>query len=207
MLADLLRPGARVLDAGCGRTSRLAGHRDRIAELVGVDLDAAAGKENAALDRFVAGDLCTRLAFDDASFDLVYANFVVEHLDAPEAAFREWRRVLRPDGALVLLTSNQANPALAAARLLPERARLVLKRTGAGVAERDVHAIRYRANTPGRLATTATRTGFVPVDVVYVAGLHRYAERSRPLARLLLALERVLPALLRATIVARYRPG
>ena len=137
----------------------------------------------------------------------MYANFVVEHLDAPEAAFREWRRVLRPDGALVLLTSNQANPALAAARLLPERARLALKRTGAGVAERDVHAIRYRANTPGRLAATAARAGFAPVDQVYVAGLHRYAERSPVLARLLLALERVLPARLRATIVARYRPA
>jgi SAM-dependent methyltransferase len=109
-LARALRPEARVLDAGCGRKTRLAGYRDRIAELVGVDLDAEAGTENLALDRFVVADLCSRLPFEDAYFDLVYANFVVEHLDAPEAAFHEWRRVLRPDGALVLLTSNRASP-------------------------------------------------------------------------------------------------
>jgi SAM-dependent methyltransferase len=87
-LAGALRPEARVLDAGCGRTTRLAGYRDRIAELVGVDVDAEAGAENLALDRFVVADLCSRLPFEDAYFDLVYANFVVEHLDAPEAAFR-----------------------------------------------------------------------------------------------------------------------
>ncbi len=66
-----------------------------------------------ALDRFVIADLCGRLPFEDAYFDLVYANFVIEHLDVPETALREWRRVLRPDGALVILTSNRANPFLA----------------------------------------------------------------------------------------------
>ena len=64
-------------------------------------------------------------SLEDAYFDLVYANFVVEHLDAPAAAIREWRRVLRPDGALILLTSNRANPVFAAASLLPRGLRVV----------------------------------------------------------------------------------
>jgi SAM-dependent methyltransferase len=204
-LARALRPGALVLDAGCGRTTRLADHRDRIAELVGVDLDAAAGAENTALDRFVAADLGDRLPFEDASFDLVYANFVVEHLDDPATALTEWRRVLRPDGALVLLTSNRANPVLAAASLVPRGLRVALKRTGAGVAENDVIPTRYRANTPGRLAALLGRAGFAPIEVGYVATLHRYAERKPALAGILLALERLLPPRLRSTIVAWYR--
>jgi SAM-dependent methyltransferase len=206
-LARALRPGARALDAGCGRTTRLAGYRGRITELVGVDLDADAGAENAALDRFVVADLCACLPFEDAYFDLVYANFVVEHLDVPETAFREWRRVLRPHGALVLLTSNRANPLLAAASLLPHRLRVVLKRVGAGVIERDVIPTRYRANTPRRLAGFLTQAGFTPVEASYVATLHRYAERTPPLASLIRTLERILPPRLRSTIVAWYRPA
>lgn len=205
LLARALLPGARVLDAGCGRRTRLAEHRDRISELVGVDIDAEAGAENTALDRFAAADLCAPLPFEDAAFDLVYANFVVEHLDAPEAAFREWRRLLRPDGALVLLTSNRANPLLAIAGLAPDGIKTALKRGGAGVAERDVIATRYRANTPGRLATLVAAAGFAPAEVAYVATLHRYAERKPPLAAVLRAFERCLPPKLRSTIVAGYR--
>jgi SAM-dependent methyltransferase len=207
LLARAIRPGARVLDAGCGRRTRLAGHRDRISELVGVDLDAAAGAENGALDQFAVADLCAALPFEDASFDLVYGNFVVEHLNAPEAAFREWRRLLRPHGALVLLTSNRANPIVAVAGLLPEGVRTVLKRAGAGVAERDVIPTRYRANTPGRLAALLADAGFAHVEVHYVATLHRYAERKPSLALLLRALERCLPPKLRSTIVAWYKPA
>jgi SAM-dependent methyltransferase len=206
-LGDALRPGARVLDAGCGRKTRLAAHRDRIIELVGVDLDADAGGENAALDRFVVADLCARLPFENKSFDVVYANFVIEHLDSPATALQEWRRVLRPSGALILLTSNSANPVMAGARLLPHRVRSALKRVGPGVAERDVIPARYRANTPGRLAALVADAGFAPVDVVYVAGLHRYAECKPVLPRVLRGFERLLPPRLRSTIVAWYRPA
>ena len=204
-LADALPQKAVVLEAGCGRRSRLREYRDRIERLVGVDLDAEAGHENAALDEFVIADLSRPLPFEDESFDLVYANFVVEHLGKPETTFREWRRVLRPGRELVVLTSNSANPYLAAARTLPDRVRLHAKRIGPGVASRDVFPAHYHANTPKTLLGLLAAGGFEPVDVAYVATLHRYAGDRSTLARLLRGAERVLPAARRSTIVGRFR--
>jgi SAM-dependent methyltransferase len=204
-LARALPANAAVLEAGCGRRSRLAQHRDRIARLVGVDLDLEGADENTALDEFVAVDLCERLPFADRTFDLVYANFVVEHLENPEVAFREWHRVLRPGGGLVLLTSNASNPYLATARLLPERTRIFAKHLGPGAAPRDVFRPVYRANRPKMLAAQLVVAGFVPVEVAYVATLHRYAGERAALAALLRGAERVVPRTRRSTIVGWFR--
>ena len=205
LLDEALQVGAVALDAGCGRTTRLRDYRDRITRLVGVDRDEAAGRENPFLDEFVPADLDHSLPFDEDSFDLVYANFVVEHLEQPERGFAEWRRVLRPGGRLVLLTSNRASPLMAAADRLPQRARLLIKRRGAGAVERDVYPTRYLANTPERLAAVAAAAGFEPVAVEYVGTLHRYAARVPPVKWVLIGAERVVPAGRRSTIVASYR--
>lgn len=204
LLDRALTPGSAVLDAGCGRTTRLAARRDRIARLVGIDVDAQALGENAALDDRVSGDLCERLPFEDAEFDGVYANFVVEHLEDPDTAFREWRRVLRPGGFLILLTTNVANPLVAATARVPRGLRVGLKRAGAGVAEDDVIPVRYRANTPARLDELLRADGFAPVEVEVVATLHRYLARVPALAWMLRLFERCLPRRLRSTIVAWY---
>ena len=206
LLNDALAPGTVALDAGCGRTTRLRNYRDRISRLVGVDVDDAAGRENPYLDEYVHADLSDRLPFANASFDLVYANFIVEHLEHPERTFAEWRRVLKPEGTLVLLTSNRASPLMVAADRIPERVRLQVKRRGAGAVDRDVFPTRYRANTPDRLAEVASRASFEPVSVNYVGTLHRYGARLPPLAWLLRGIERVLPERRRSTIVAGYRP-
>ena len=207
--ADLLRqalgPGASVLEAGCGRTTRLSGHRDRIERLVGVDLDEPGGRTNEEVDEFHAADLCGPLPFADATFDLVYSNFVVEHLERPGDAFAEWHRVLRPGGSAVVVTSNRSNPLMAAARLLPQRLRTAVKGRGPGAEARDVFPARYRANTPSALTGQLVRAGFRPVRVVPVATLHRYAGERRAAAALLRAIERALPPRLRSTIVAWYR--
>jgi SAM-dependent methyltransferase len=197
-------PHAVVLEAGCGRTTRLAAYRDHIDRLVGVDLDDEAGRGNRALDEFVAADLCGRLPFADGSFDLVYANFVVEHLAEPARAFEEWRRVVRPGGSAVLLTSNVANPAVWLAAHAPRRLRAAAKRRGAGAAEHDVIEPAHRANTPSRLEAFLRAARFVPVRVELVGTLHRYVERQPRLARLLEVVEGLLPERRRSTIVARY---
>jgi SAM-dependent methyltransferase len=170
-----------------------------------VDVDAAAGRENPYLDEFHPADLDDMLPFDDASFDLVYANFVVEHLQHPEHTFAEWRRVLRPGGRLVLLTSNRGNPLMGLADAIPERLRLVIKRGGAGAVERDVYPTAYLANTPDQLARVAASAGFEPVSVEYAATLHRYGARVPGLGLVLRGIERLLPATRRSTIVASYR--
>jgi SAM-dependent methyltransferase len=205
LLRGALVEGAYALEAGCGRTTRLSEYRGRIARLVGVDLDTAAGEENDALDEFVTADLSQRLPFDDASFDLVYANFVVEHLATPAHTFHEWRRVLRPGGSLVLLTSNRANPFMAAARMLPQRLRVAVKHGAAGAAERDVFPTLYLANTPERLETLTREAGFALASLAFVATLHRYGARVPGAGQLLRMAERALPERRRSTIVAWFR--
>jgi SAM-dependent methyltransferase len=203
MLEAALAPGAHVLEAGCGRGSRLA-RGGLIAEIVGVDVDAEAGEGNPALDRFVCADLCGRLPFDDAAFDLVYSNFATEHFAEPAAAFAEWRRVLRSGGSVVMLTSNIGNPYLWIAHRLPHAVRVAIKHLGPGVDERDVIPATYRANTPARLERLMRDAGLEPVEIVMVATLHRYAGERRMLAGALRFAEAILPRRARSTIVARF---
>lgn len=54
-----------------------------------------------------------RLPFDDASFDTVVANHMLYHLDDPDAALREFARVLRPGGrAFIALNGEDHLPEL-----------------------------------------------------------------------------------------------
>jgi SAM-dependent methyltransferase len=157
LLRGVGRPCTRVLDAGCGRRNSrgdsLAGLTDEIELLVGVDLDERAGRENQALDRFVVADLCGRTPFEDSSFDLVYATFVVEHLSDPHAAFREWRRLLRPGGSLLVTTPNISNPFIRLGNVLPQRLRIALKRIGPG--SRSVTSFPRFTGRTGRRSSTA----------------------------------------------------
>jgi SAM-dependent methyltransferase len=204
LLESVLRPGAVALDAGCGRTTRLRFYRDRIEHLVGVDADEPAGRENPYLDEFLPANLDDPLPFADDAFTLVYANFVVEHLADPEKTFREWRRVLRADGHLVLVTTNRASPFMALAERLPDRLRLAIKVRGAGAVARDVYPTRYEANSPSRLERVARAAGFEQVEIVMVGTVHRYGARIPGASAVLRAAEHLLPASRRSTIVAAF---
>ena len=98
------RPGAVLLDLGCG-AGLLAPHvAGRGHRHVGVDLSmpalAQAGAHGVAA---VRGDLL-RLPFADGVADVVVAGEVLEHVADAAAAVREACRVLRPGGTLVVDT-------------------------------------------------------------------------------------------------------
>ncbi|MEZ5124145.1 MAG: methyltransferase domain-containing protein [Solirubrobacterales bacterium] len=106
------RPGATVLDLGCGDgafTERV-GRRTGAGRLIGLELDAIdAAAARARGIEVVEADLAQPLPFADASIDVVHANQVIEHLADTDLFLREIRRVLRPGGAAVVSTNNLAS--------------------------------------------------------------------------------------------------
>lgn len=107
--AAQLAPGRRVLDAASGE-----GYGSAIlaaagaASVRGVELDPKAvahAQERYGLE-FTTGNV-EQLPLDDASFDLVVSFETIEHVNDPERTLAEFRRVLAPDGLLVISTPNK----------------------------------------------------------------------------------------------------
>jgi SAM-dependent methyltransferase len=105
-VADSGRPNLRVLDAGCGTGGliRRLSPRHPSWRWTGVDLEPLA--VGLARERTAGADIrqasVTALPFGDATFDAVVSADVLYHVDDDEAALREFFRVLRPGGKLVI---------------------------------------------------------------------------------------------------------
>ena len=101
-LADY--PAARMLDIGCGTGFNMEQMRARCGgQVVGLDLstDALTFCRSRNLPGLVGGD-STCSPFRSASFDVIMALDLIEHLDDDQVALREFARLLRPGGALII---------------------------------------------------------------------------------------------------------
>lgn len=139
-LLPLLDRGLEVLDAGCGPGTITQGIAEHVlpGRVTGIDRNPeqiarasrlAEGRELTNV-RFTTAE-ADDLPFADASFDLVFAHALFEHLPAPADALAEMRRVLRPGGVIALCSpdwdafemrgaTHEAGEAIAAYRALQE---------------------------------------------------------------------------------------
>jgi len=116
-----LRPGERLLDAGCGEGRHCFGALSRGARVVGLDLDLASLQAASGALRSRAAELGSlgamlqgnafQLPFRDETFDKVICAEVMEHVHDYPAAARELARVTKPDGivAVTIPTATSEN--------------------------------------------------------------------------------------------------
>lgn len=103
----------RILDAGCGNgryTKFLLRRADPDALITGFDYSQQMlrrARERLHSDRptHVVADL-TRLPYAAGAFDAIICGWVLEHLPDPRPGLSELARVLRPDGKLLLLATE-----------------------------------------------------------------------------------------------------
>jgi ubiquinone/menaquinone biosynthesis C-methylase UbiE len=110
-LLPRLNSADRLLDVGIGPGTITLDLAERLSEgwVVGVDSAPAAVAATRALARaqgvnnlrLMVGD-AYQLAFADASFDVVHAHQLVQHLAHPVTALREMRRVCVPGGLVAI---------------------------------------------------------------------------------------------------------
>jgi len=163
-LLDRVKAGERVLDVGCGEgrfTAELAGAGARV-----VGIDVAEEPLRRARERhpelqlaLVGADGPWQLA--DATFDVVWAGEVLEHVPDTAAWLSEVRRVLRSGGSLLAST--------------PAHGRLTL--TGLALSERafarhfDPLGDHLRFYSRATLTQLLGEFGFEQIDVRSAGGL------------------------------------
>lgn len=109
--------GDKILDLGCGTgyyLFLLSSLPVRL-NLIGLDNDDRAVNEAknflSKKIKFIISD-CHKLPFKDGTFDKVVASEVLEHLDDDLNALKEIRRILKPNGILVISTPSIRYPFL-----------------------------------------------------------------------------------------------
>ena len=175
-LLPQLRPGSSLLDVGCGPGTVTVDLAAAVApgEVVGLDaapgvLDEArahAAERGVGNVRFEVGNVYA-LPYPDASFDVVHAHQLLQHLSEPVAALAEMRRVARPGGLVAVRDSDfgamtwyPGSPGL-------DEWRALYREVAA--------ALGAQADAGRRLSSWVRAAGFAPEGIVVGAGTWCYA--------------------------------
>lgn len=153
----LVQPTDTVLDIGAGRGQNhiedpsayrrhLIGFKGRVARMIGLDVDEVVLTNPALDEAHLIKD--NEFPLSDASVDVAFADWTLEHIPDPAAFSREVHRVLKPGGWFCARTPNKWGYISVAARLIPERLHdLVLGWAQPDREQKDVFPTHYLLNT------------------------------------------------------------
>jgi 2-polyprenyl-3-methyl-5-hydroxy-6-metoxy-1,4-benzoquinol methylase len=98
---DLVEPGAgkKALDVGCRDGYWSEKLKAKGYAVTAIDIEPH-------YPGAITADANAPLLFPDNEFDLIWCSEVIEHLRDPASTIREFKRILKPAGALVMTTPN-----------------------------------------------------------------------------------------------------
>ncbi|KZL19299.1 Demethylrebeccamycin-D-glucose O-methyltransferase [Pseudovibrio axinellae] len=114
------KAGSNIADIGCGTgwfwdqnqnalpSGLFVSLLDQSAQMV-AEAQETLGKLSAITQVSGHVEIAEALPFEDASFDFVMALHMVYHLSDPDKALNEMRRILRPDGKVMIAINDSSN--------------------------------------------------------------------------------------------------
>ena len=213
------KPGARWLEAGCGRRilpDGLIGLEGvavgKAGCVVGMDVDWHGLRSHRCVDKRVCASL-VEIPFADESFDVVGCNMVAEHVADPGRCMSELARVLKPEGILLIHTPNLHNYMVflrhTLGNLLPRRWLLNVIQASEKRDADDIFPTLYRMNSRRRLQRLASDFGLETDALEFLSGQRPFFNFFLPLAlvQILILRALTLPALRRfqSTILIALR--
>lgn len=208
----LLTPDSVVLNIGCGRGAcaddpvhvrrDLQVLKGTCARVIGIDVDEGA-RANPFVDEFrlIEG---AGWPVEDATVDLCVCDYVLEHVQDPDAFFSECRRVIRTGGYLCIRTPNALSYFGLFSRLVPNRYHASALMKMKTRKEEDVFPTAYRCNTRRKLACILVKHGFDSVVYGYEAE-PSYLSFSKLCYRLGVLHQRFAPRALKLALFAYAR--
>lgn len=171
-----LSPSSTVLDVGAGAgIVESMNFRDKVARICGVDLDERVANNPMLHEGRVAD--AANIPYPDESFDLVFADNVMEHLERPTEVFTELARVLKPGGKLLFKTPNRTHYMPMIARMTPHWFHQYYNRKR-GRDPEDTFPTCYQANARRDIESLANGAGLVVSRVKLIEGRPEYLRMS-----------------------------
>ena len=155
---NFIKPWHTLLDLGAGRACWYEDdpiierkmHRlmkGKVKLVVAADIDSVV-LNNKASDKqvIISGDDLSN--FEDDSFDVIIADYVLEHVDNPDKFALEILRVLKPNGLFAARTPHKYSYVAIIANIVGDKLQnLLLKKLQPNRKEKDVFPVEYKLNT------------------------------------------------------------
>ena len=169
---------SRVLDFGAGRGKLEQMNFKSLAGFIaGIDVEKDV-LENPHLDEAKLLDLSTnRIPYDDESFDLVFADNVMEHVPNPAIVLREIYRVLKPGGIFLAKTPNKWHYVPMLARMTPLSFHRYYNKLRSR-AESDTFPTVYKCNTRSSVRHFAQMADLKIISIETIEGRPEYLRIS-----------------------------
>jgi ubiquinone/menaquinone biosynthesis C-methylase UbiE len=209
-ILQFIKPEYTVLDVGAGRGRVLEMNFKGLAKkMVGIDPDPRV-KVNPLVDEGHEGLGDNMPFFIDNSFDLVFCDNVLEHVEHPSRFYEEISRVLKPGGYFISKTPNKYYYVSILASITPESFhKYVNKKRGRN--ESDTFTTFYRANTRNAQIKLAKENSMKVVESNYIEGRPEYLRIFFPTYLVGLLYEKIVNLfglnMLKAIIITVHQKG
>jgi len=131
------------LDCGCGDNNMVNSFGQCAKTAIGIDLIDAVNKNN-----FIKAKI-SNIPLPSNYTDLITLRFVVEHFDNAGENFSELIRILKPNGRIIILTTNLLSPIIFLPRLIfPYRLKSKILEKTFKVKDKDIFPTYHKLNTP-----------------------------------------------------------